>query len=304
MHELVLFCKSYDRDMLRARRMADSVMRFNSDKIPLILSVPEKDLKAFQKCFANIPCSFYTDESILAESAKKNGPLPKIYPQHLLQQLIKLEFWQLGLCENYLWIDSDSYFLKDFGKNEFFHESGTPYIFQKEYNPEEELKRMAYVPSKIRERRIHDDETLILKFQKYFGNSKPLLKFASAMPIMWSVAVLESFNNDHLKNIGKNIYEFLNDYPCETQIYGEYLHASKIIPIHPRPFLFKTFLYADDFYISQMQGESEYSIAKNYHGICMQSNWALIREKKKTSERLKKHFHEFLRALGFLSFKK
>lgn len=303
MRKLVLFCKSYDRDMLRARRLADSIMRFNTDKIPLILSVPEKDLADFQKCFANIPCSFYTDESILGESAKKNGILPKIYPPHLIQQLIKLEFHHLGLCENYAWIDSDSYFIKEFRETDFFHEDGMPYIFQEEYDPEEERHRMAHVPEKTRERRINDNVALIEKFQSYFGNEKPLLRFAGSMPIVWSVAVLESFNNDHLKRIGKNMYEFLYDYPCETQLYGEYLHAGKVIPIHPHPFLFRSFLYADEFYISQMQGENEYSIAKDFHGICMQSNWALIRGKKKTKDRLKKHFNEFLRALGFISFK-
>lgn len=279
-------------------------MRFNSEAIPLIMSVPKKDLKAFQKCFANIPCSFYTDEDILAESAKKNGPLPKIYPQHLIQQLIKLEFWHLGLCKNYAWIDSDSYFIKEFGEADFFHDDGTPYIFQEEYNAYEETQKMVHVPKKIREKRIRENVTLIEKFQRYFGNSKPLLRFAGSMPILWSVAVLESFNNIHLKSVNKNIYQFLLEYPCETQLYGEYLHSSKIIPIHPHPLLFKSFLYAEEFYISQMQGESEYSIAKDYLGICMQSNWALIKEKKKTADRLKKHYHEFLRALGFLVFDK
>lgn len=304
MEKSVLFCKSYDRDMFRARRMAESVMRFNRDNLALYISVPENDLDSFKKCFGDLPCIFVTDEAILKKSAQFNGPLPGLYPPHLLQQLVKLEFWRLGFCKNYIWIDSDSYFIKDFKEKTFFFDEHTPFIFQSEYNKKTELKRMSHVPKKIREKRVRENVELISRFQKLFKNSGVLLNFSGSMPIAWSVKVLQSFNDEFLKKIGKNIYEILYEFPSELQLYGEYLYSSKIIPIHPKHFLFKSFLYADDFYISQMQGEYEYSIAKDFYGICMQSNWALIRHKKKNSERLKRNVKELLASLGFLCFKK
>ena len=65
--------------------------------------------------------------------------------------------------------------------------------------------------------------------------------------------------------------------------------------------MFKCFLYAEDFYLSQMQGENEHSLARDYFGICVQSNWALIREKKTVRTRLQKHLDKALRATGLLA---
>jgi hypothetical protein len=56
MRELIIFCKSYDRDMLRARRMAKSIQRFNSAHIPLYVSVPAKDLTAFKVGLSGHKC--------------------------------------------------------------------------------------------------------------------------------------------------------------------------------------------------------------------------------------------------------
>ncbi len=290
----VLFCKSYGRDMLRAKRLVDSISRHNKDGLALFISVPQHDLAAFTECLAGMECTLLSDEQILAASAQENGPLPALFPPHLFQQLVKLEFWRLGLCENYIWIDSDSYFIRDFRQADFFFDDKTPYIMQEVYQPDTELANMNHVPRKIREKRVAENVALIERFQKLFGNDGTLWRFAGSMPLIWSTIVLQHFNEEFLVGLGKNVYEFLVDYPCETQIYGEYLHASQVIPVRPHAFLFRSFLYADEFYVSQMQGECEYSIAQDYFGICLQSNWALIQEKKTAIYRLKKHWREFL----------
>ena len=299
MEKLVFFCKSYDKDMLRARRMAESVHRFNKDGILLYLSVPEKDLADFKKCLADFPVHFFTDEQILEMCRQANGKIPGLFPPHLIQQLLKLEFWRTGVCENYAWIDSDSYFIRPFETADFFWDDRTPYLIQDEYNAEKELQRMQHVPQKIREKRVRNICELITKFRELFGNTGPFVAFGGSTPIIWSCRVLESFNTEYLKSENKRIYEILDEYPCETQLYGEYLHYSRAIELKPHPHMFKSFYHADDFFISQERGENEYSIAKEYAGICIQSNWARLKEKKKTKDRLIKHAGEYLRALGF-----
>lgn len=142
------------------------------------------------------------------------------------------------------------------------------------------------------------------KFRGLFNNKGPFYAFGGSTPIIWSCKVLESFYLDYLLPQKKTLYEMLYDYPCETQLYGEYLHYSKVIPVKGISHMFKSYYHADDFYISQMMGEYEYSLAKEYFGICYQSNWAKIKEKKKNSERLKKHFNEFCEAIGLLKFEK
>lgn len=290
--------------MLRARRMAESVQRFNKDGIPLYVSVPAKDLADFKACLDNIPVHFFTDEQILAISRRANGELPGLFPPHLIQQLLKLEFWRTGVCHNYAWIDSDSYFIRPFATGDFFWDEETPYLIQDEYDPAEERQRMQHVPKKIREKRIRNISELITRFRNLFDNAGPFVAFGGSTPIIWSCRVLESFNVDYLKSRNKNIYEILYEYPCETQLYGEYMHYCRPIELKPHPHMFKSFYHADDFYISQEMGENEYSLSKKYAGICIQSNWARLKEKKKTKDRLIKHTKEFLRALGLIKFKK
>lgn len=276
MKEIVLFCASYNKDMHRAKRMAESVNRFNIDNIPLYLCVPEKDLSMFQEFFGDTPCNFLTDQEILNKTEKIYGPLPKFYPGHLLQQLIKLEFWRMGFCHNYAWLDSDSYFIRPFGTKDFFYDATTPYTIMNV--PEELFEFAEKYNKKVKDNFINMAE----KFKKIFNRSGENYDFGYPV-LIWSCKVLKSLYEEHLLPENKTIYELLYNYPCEMQIYGEYVLYSKKIPVVPSKLLFKFFHYKEQFFESQMMGESEYSLAKDYMGIVMQSNWTKIEEKKKNN---------------------
>jgi len=295
MDTLVLFCKSYDKDMYRAKRMAESVNRFNSDNILLYMAVPSKDLNEFEKIFNHIPCHFITDEAILEKSIQVYGKIPKLYPKHLIQQLIKLEFWRMGLCANYVWLDSDSYFIKPFKIKTFFYDEKTPYIICHE---SEELRDFS---SRHNKKIIEDFEKMSKKIQGAFNRSGKCYDFGYP-PLIWSCHVLETLYKDYLKPRNKSLYEMLYEYPSEMHLYGEYLLYSKVIPFIPIEPLFKVFHYAEQFLESQMMGESELSLSEKYFGIVMQSNWTTIKEKKKTSTRLKKFFRKKFRQLHLLRF--
>lgn len=304
MYNLVLFCKSYDKDMLRARRMADSVQRFNSDNIPLFMCVPHRDLESFKKCFDGIACTFLTDEQILSESSKINGEMPELFPPHLLQQLIKLEFWRLGLCRNYAWIDSDSYFIRPFKIEDFLVDAQTPYFIQDQFAIEEARQRWQGIPKKELNKRIKRRIALIEKFRGLFNNTGPLYNFAGSTPIIWSMKVLISLNQEYLRPRNTTIYELLFKYPCETHLYGEYFHFSRPIPIHPKRHMFKSYLYLDEFVRSQVKGENEYSLSHFYLGLCIQSNWTSFKYRQKPIDRLAKHLKEYQVAFGRLKFRK
>ena len=295
MNNLVLFCKSFDRDMYRARRMAESAARFNSDNIPLYISVPLKDFNEFEKAFSHIPCSFITDEAVLEKSIETYGKIPGLYPTHLFQQLIKLEFWRMDLCSNYVWLDSDSYFIRPFTTKTFLHDEETPYTIC------HESRDLFDFASRHNKKIIEDFETMARKIQRAFDRSGKYYNFGYP-PLIWSCRVLESLYEDYLKPRNKSIFEMLYEYPSEMHLYGEYLLYSKVIPFIPVGELFKVFHYAEQFFESQMRGESELSISEKYFGIVMQSNWTTIRKKKKTSTRLKKFFRRFFRQLRLLRF--
>jgi len=86
------------------------------------------------------------------------------------------------------------------------------------------------------------------------------------------------------------------------QLYGEFLLHSQLIPVIPIEPMFKFFHYAEQFFESQMKGESEFSLSKNYFGIVMQSNWTTIKVKKPTKTRLKIFFRKLFRQLHLLRF--
>jgi hypothetical protein len=91
------------------------------------------------------------------------------------------------------------------------------------------------------------------------------------------------------------IFQILEKYPCEMQLYGEYLLHSKTIPIIPIEPMFKVFHYAGQFFESQMKGESETSLSKDYFGVIFQSNWARIDQKKTMPVRLSQFFRRLRR---------
>ena len=291
--KIVLFCKSYGKDMFRAHRMAESVRRFNSDNIPLYISVPVSDLNHFKQCFGNIPCHFITDEEILSKSRQVYGPLSKQFPPDLLQQLIKLEFWRMGLCENYLWLDSDSYFIKTFHIADFFHDETTPYTVQ--HNSKDLFDFAKRTNNK---KIINDFQRLAMKFQKLFKRSGSLYNFGCS-PLIWSCKVLRNLYEDHLRPESKTLFDLLQEYPCEMQLYGEYLLFSKAIPLVPIDPLFKIYHYPEQFFEAQINGESEFSLSQKYLGVVMQSNWAKLPERKRAPlVRLKRFFRNLARQIN------
>lgn len=294
MNKVVLFCKSYEEDIYRARRLAESVHRYNLDNIPLYLCVPSNDLNAFKNVFAHIPCNFITDENILEKTCQIHGGIPRSFPTHLTQQLIKLEFWRMDLCKNYVWVDSDSYFIKSFSINDFFYDENTPYTIRHE---SEELRHFSAKHNSIV---IQDFERMARKFQQLFNRSGPYYNFGYP-PMIWSCCVLQSLYEDYIKQNDTTIFQILQEYPCEMQLYGEYLLYSKLIPLIPIEPMFKVFHYAEQFLESQMLGESEFSLAQDYFGIVIQSNWATIDKKKKVAPRLRHFFRKLRRRLNQLT---
>ena len=271
--------------MYRAKRLAESIERFNTDNIPLVFSVPQKDLSIFKDAFEDIPCQFITDEEILAASCEKYGDVPSGFGSHLLMILMKLEFWRMNLCRYYVWVDSDSYFIRPFGLSDFFYDEDTPYIVQ------HKLKEIREFAEKYDKRIITNFEKESRITQQFFGRSGECYDFGSP-PVIWSCRVLERFNEDFLKSKNQTIFDIVKQIRQDSLLYGEYFLYSKVEKAVQREQLFKVFHYAEQFFESQAKGESEYSLAKEYAGIIIQSNWATITEKRKKTiaDRLKKLF--------------
>ena len=118
MHKLALFIKSYDGHLEYTKQLVESIKQYNVDNIPTYLSVPENQLSKFKEHVDTDCLTIMTDEEIVSSLVVNNW---------YGQQLVKMSFSQLELCENYLWIDADSYFIRSFGLSDFMATDDTPY---------------------------------------------------------------------------------------------------------------------------------------------------------------------------------
>lgn len=265
--KVVLFCKSFSEDVHRIRRLLESIQLFNEDDIPTYVSVPTKELELFKENISDLPCHLLTDEEILEKGIEINGPPPKNYSRLILQQIVKMEFWRMGYCQNFFWIDSDSYFIRPFRESDFFNDDGRIYNVQYE-----DSDLFCFAKKNGYKKIISDYKKVAQEFKDIFNRDGPYYIFGPS-PLMWSCEVIKGLNEDFLSKQG-NIYDFFKKYSCEINLYAEYLISSNKVPFVLRKPFFKVFHYPEQFYESQYLGEWDFSLAKNYMGIVIQSNWA------------------------------
>lgn len=292
MPRLVIFCKSYKPDMLRVRRLAQSIALYNQGAIPFYISVPASDRAVFVEHFRSYPCHILTDEDVIAKSQEMYGPIPSTFPLHLVQQLVKLEFWRMGLAEHYLWIDSDSYFIRNFTEQDFFRD-GIPLTVMHEKTELFDFMEQ-WGNYKVRT----DFQSNVRRIQQLFRRVGPDYDFGPS-PVLWSADVLRSLSDAFIRPRGLTIYEILEQFPVEITLYGEYLLSLRESVFHPCPPFFKVFHYQEQFLDAQEKGEWDYSLAQCYLGVVMQSNWARLKQpaKKRLGKRFVGLLQSQLRAL-------
>ena len=113
-----LFCKSFRRDLGRFVRLFESVLAHDLDRMPFVLSVPKEDEALFRGRLGNGAgrLEIVTDEQILGRASR---------PGWRGQQVVKLEAWRFRFADVFLVLDSDFFFVRDFGAADLV-ENGRP----------------------------------------------------------------------------------------------------------------------------------------------------------------------------------
>jgi len=264
---IVLFCKSYREDLLRARRLVESVHRYNRDRLPFYLSVPARDLSLFRETCAGLDVELLVDEDLVLANPRLDRELFGSLPGGISQQIVKSEFWRLGLANAYLCLDSDCYFLRGFGAADFLAPDGTPYTVMHEAK---ELLHFAALAGMGKVGRNWSDHSEEIK--RLFGRAGRSWDFGP-VPVIWSAAVWRDLDERYLVPRGLTILEAIKTHPGELGWYGEALLAYKSIPILPIEPVFRCYHYEEQFYFWERNGETDDKIAANYLGVCRQSNW-------------------------------
>lgn len=262
MKSVVIYCKSYIGDLDRAFVLASSISKYNADNIPFYVSVPNRDVSLFKQKLGNL-ATIINDEEIYQPNQSEGW---------LNQQIIKSSFWKLKLCENYVMIDSDSYFIKPFNINDFIVEGtdNVPYTVMHEqkdlfYWTANKKKMLGFDPMEsFKECRQSIMDIFERKGRYYdFGPS----------PTIWSKKVWQSLEETYLIPNNIKFEDAIKTVKSEFAWYGEWLLTDKTISIFPIEPLFKVFHYPEQYIDAKNQNYSEEDLSKVYMGIVMQSNW-------------------------------
>lgn len=267
MKPLVLYCKSYTIDLQRVVRLALSIRQYNTENIPFYVSAPQAELPLFREYLANLNVELLADEDIIKASARIDAEQVQHMPGGMSQQVVKSEFWRLGLSSAYLCLDSDAIFIRPFELADFVALDGTPYTTLDEAHG---LLEDALHHKKTRV--FSDFEKEADQVQQLFQRVGRRYSFGPS-PLVWHRAVWESLDIQYLQPRAMSFADAIALAPTESRWYGEALLAYHAIPLLPCQALFKVYHYAWQLAQDRHAGLKMQQLAQLYCGVIYQSAW-------------------------------
>ncbi len=271
-----LFCKTYAGDLQRVKRLLNSIGKYNRDRIPTFVSIPSQDFQQLHNAEPLVAANatLITDESIIHCGGNVGLPYYRSWDGRLSQQVIKSEFWRYFLANysvysdiNYVCIDSESEFIRDFYTSDFISPSGAPYTICHDHQDLITIARQIN-KKKVEENFIKDCSLM----KEVFSRGGPDYAF-SPTPVIWSSKVWRDLDDLYLKPNGINLWDAIAERPNELHWYGEALLHFKSIPLIPRSPLFRVYHYDWEFFSRKKSGETIDSLKQYFLGVHKQSNW-------------------------------
>lgn len=266
MHDLTIFIKTYKKDFISFEKLINSIKLYNIENIPVLISVNDKDYNFFKRHIALEEYVLVKDSDIFMTTIKDGWRY---------QQIIKMNFFRLNFAKFYLSVDSDSVFIKNFVKNDFFV-NGKPILIK--HKSEAYVKEISTLGFRV------EDLFFIksLKAVKEIFNSPDDQIFDyGPSPYFWESAVWESFFNNYLKDTTvESLFMNLDTIylPSENAIYGEYVTMSGNFEYEPSEELFKVFHFKEQYNLEPntdiIHLTEKYK--NDYLGIIIQSNFNKI----------------------------
>ena len=263
MTSFAILIKSHLPDRDYAARLLDSIRRYSVESIPVFVVVPPEDVASFDSLAAGV--ATVLSESELSEHLVIE-PVAGFSAGYINQEIVKLSFWELGLAENYLCMDSDAEFIRPFTASDFMADANTPFTFLTEdadlqvepgYFADTWQTRAASL-AKIR------DE---IGYQGLW----PLTVHGHAV---FSAKALRSFRDDFLFPRGWDYANALAISPYEPSWYNAWvLHAQPIEVVRREPIV-KTFHTPTQHLEYVLRGVSEEDVARGFVAVVVNSNYS------------------------------
>ena len=257
MDNLVFLVKSHAPHLDYTKQLIETTAKHNKDNIPIYLSIPKSQENIFKDNIDTTLCNIIFDEDIIKGDLSQNW---------FTQQLVKMKFSETGLCNNYLWIDGDSYFIKDFYVSDFMFDEETPYTtIHENKDLFQWMATKGNMLDNILKSYIEDRS----KVKNLFN--RPGKYYDWTCPNLWSVKVFEHMKENYLEPNNLTYEQLLSYVPGELIWYGEYLLATQPIRLVPCESWFKPFHFLEQMEDYRNEGHTEETIAKNFLGIVMPS---------------------------------
>jgi hypothetical protein len=280
---------------LRLKRLLETIRQFNVDNLDFYISTPKLDKDLLEKVLGRDGYIWVADEDIVAANPKADFEKYLAMPGGLSQQIIKSEFWRLGFSENYLCLDSDSLFIRNFYKSDFLSSDGEPYTV---LHQNKELFQLATDRGHLKFER--DLRLEAERVKKLFDRKGPNFYCAPA-PFIWSAKVWHSLDVEYLDPKGISLWDLISPDHPETLIYGEALLRYRAIPLIAIEPMFRTYHYDWQYYLMKRLGETEDKLKQNYLGVIYQSAWEaelnMGPSRKSAPSRVLKRVKRFMRYL-------
>lgn len=267
MTPLALYCKSYSTDLRRVIRLAQSIERYNRESLPFYVSVPSIELPLFREHLVDFGVHLLADEDIVKASPRIDSAQLGAMPGSVAQQVVKSEFWRLGLSSAYVCLDSDAMFIRPFGLEDFMTPDGHPYTVIDEAH---DLLEDALRHHKQRLVNAYNKEAD--QVQKLFQRKGKRYSFGP-FPLVWHRAVWESLDIRYLQPKAMTFADAITQAPIESRWYGEALLGFEAIPLKPCQAFFKVYHYAWQMDQDLRAGIGTHQLAQCYCGVIYQSAW-------------------------------
>lgn len=233
--KLAFVNKSFNRDLKVSLRLYESYEKFVKPTPPFYVVMPEKEKSLFFKYFTeakdkkqinHLPV-FLTEQEVFKRCGKDVYTKSMKMRGWQQQQVVKLCFGKLGIADNYLTIDSDTYFTRPFDTNILFHNG----------------QARTYAPSIIKKNNKHQASTdkMFSEFTQInmflTGKSEDYNNFILGFG-MWSSEMIKELDGFIYHKKQYNFADLINLVPLEMQWYGVFVYTHHLQKFFKLPELF------------------------------------------------------------------
>ncbi len=228
MENFVLYTKSYAPDVTVCKRLKDSIDKHNVENIPFYVSVPQSDISLFKNQLGTEDYILVADEELFQLNTNLDG--------WRTQQIVKSHLNKLNVTKNYLCLDSDTFFISNFTKDNFMATEDVIYT----------LMADSPLQYKITAEICHQKDyygscfyRTVRSFRDMMNNNMKKLYAYGPPPYPWNCSVWDSIQ-DMFTQSSMDMETFFIYFeqstgalPREAVFYGEFLLKHRIVEIYP-----------------------------------------------------------------------